>query len=392
VLLKVTKYDAGPYSVRVNAGTLSTNSAEATLAVVPLLTAPELVTQPGDQSVALGAEVTLSVQARGSGPLSYRWTKNGDSLSDGVRLSGSGSNTLHIANVQVNDAGNYRVRVSNLSGTVDSSHGRLTVVTNVAPRPGLVWIAPGTFVMGSPASEKERWTDETQHTVTLTKGFYLGKYAVTQGEYLALMGSNPSYFTTRDWNGNAIPPDLNRPVERVSWDEATNYCAHLTVQEQAAGRLPAGWVYRLPTESEREYACRAGMTTAFHYGNGLHGGMANFYNYYEYDAAIGDIYVASPSVPWLPRTTAVGSYQPNAWGLHDMHGNVWEWCRDWYGSYPTGNVTDPQGAPSGSGRVFRGGGWYFYAGHCRSAFRFYDAPSDRVSAVGFRVVLAPGQP
>jgi len=205
VLLKVTKYDAGPYSVRVNAGSLSTNSAEATLAVVPLLTAPELDTQPGDQSAALGAEVTLSVQARGSGPLSYRWTKNGDSLSDGVRLSGSGSNTLHIANVQINDAGNYRVRVSNLSGTVDSSHGRLTVVTNVAPRPGLVWIAPGTFVMGSPASEKERWTDETQHTVTLTKGFYLGKYAVTQGEYLALMGSNPSYFTTRDWNGNAIP-------------------------------------------------------------------------------------------------------------------------------------------------------------------------------------------
>ena len=274
----VSSGHAGDYLVRVTAGKQSSNSAPATLAVVPLLTAPELDTQPGDQSVALGAEVTLSVQARGSGPLSYRWTKNGDSLSDGVRLSGSGSNTLHIANVQVNDAGNYRVRVSNLSGTVDSSHGRLTVLTNVAPRPGLVWIAPGTFVMGSPASEKERRTDETQHTVTLTKGFYLGKYAVTQGAYLALMGSNPSYFTTRDWNGNAIPPDLNRPVEQVSWDDATNYCAHLTVQEQAAGRLPVGWVYRLPTESEREYACRAGTTTAFHYGNALHGGMANFYN------------------------------------------------------------------------------------------------------------------
>jgi formylglycine-generating enzyme required for sulfatase activity len=391
VLLKVTKYDAGPYSVRVNAGSLSTNSAEATLAVVPLLTAPELDTQPGDQSVALGAGVTFSVQARGSGPLSYRWTKNGDSLSDGVRLSGSASNLLHIANVQINDAGNYRVRVSNLSGSVDSGNGRLTVLTNVAPRSGLVWIAPGTFVMGSPASEPLRNSDETLHTVTLMKGFYMGKYAVTQGEYLALMGSNPSYFTTRDWNGNSIPADLNRPVETVSWDDATNYCAHLTAQEQAAGRLPAGWGYRLPTESEREYACRAGTTTAFHYGNALHGGMANFYSYYEYDAAIGYIAVASPT-GYLARTTAVGSYQPNAWGLHDLHGNVWEWCRDSYGSYPTGSVTDPQGAPSGSHRVFRGGGWNGHGRYCRSAIRYYGVPSYRGGELGFRVVLAPGQP
>ena len=184
--------------------------------------------------------------------------------------------------------------------------------TNSAP-PRMVWIPPGTFVMGSPASEAQRGSDETQHTVTLTKGFYMGKYAVTQGEYLALMGSNPSYSTG----------DLNLPVETVSWDDATNYCAHLTAQEQAAGRLPSGWVYRLPTESEREYACRAGTTTAFHYGSALHGGMANFYSYYEYDAAIGDIYVSS-STTYLGRTTTVGSYQPNAWGLHDMHGNVFE--------------------------------------------------------------------
>ena len=129
----------------------------------------------------------------------------------------------------------------------------------------MVWIPPGTFVMGSPTNEAERDSDETQHTVTLTQGFYMGKYAVTQGEYLALMGSNPSYFTTHDYNGNPIRPDLNRPVEQVSWIDATNYCAHLTQQEQAAGRLPAGWVYRLPTESEWEYACRAGTTTAFHY-------------------------------------------------------------------------------------------------------------------------------
>ena len=256
----------------------------------------------------------------------------------------------------------------------------------------MVWVAPGTFVMGSPASEAERYSDETQHTVTLTKGFYMGKYAVTQGEYLALMGSNPSYFTTQDWNGNPMPPDLNRPVEQVSWDDATAYCVQLTAQEQAAGRLSAGWVYRLPTESEWEYACRAVTTTAFNLGSALHGGMANFYDYYEYDASIGEIYISNPTVPWLGRTTTAGSYQPNAFGLYDMHGNVWEWCRDWYGSYPTGSVTNPQGPTSGSYRVFRGGSWISGGRGCRAAYRGSYDPSGRISDIGFRVVLAPGQP
>ena len=205
------------------------------------------------------------------------------------------------------------------------------------------------------------------------------------------MGSNPSYFTTRDYNGNPISPDLNRPVEQVSWNDATSYCAQLTAHEQAAGRLPSGWVYRLPTESEWEYACRAGTTMAFNFGSAIHGGMANFWDYYEYDASTGETYVSSPAVPWLPRTATVGSYQPNAWGLYDMHGNVYQWCRDWYGSYPTGNVTDPQGPNSSSSHVFRGGGWYGHGWYCRSANRGTYYPARSLNDIGFRVVLASGQ-
>ena len=259
------------------------------------------------------------------------------------------------------------------------------------PSPGMVWIPAGSFTMGSPTSEAGRWTDEEQHTVTLTKGFYMGKYPVTQGQYLAVVGSNPSYFQTVDWNGTPISPDLNRPVEQVSWDDATNYCALLTQTDRLAGRIPATWTYRLPTEAEREYACRAGTTTAFHFGSAIHGGMANFYDYYEYDAAVGDIYIANPSVPWLPRTTTVGSYAPNAFGLYDMHGNVWEWCRDWYGAYPVGAVVDPTGPATGSARVFRGGGWNGHGWICRSAIRNNYGPSNRGNGLGFRAVLAPGQ-
>ena len=155
----------------------------------------------------------------------------------------------------------------------------------------LAWLPPGTFTMGSPANEAERWAGEGPQTVvTLTSGFFMGKYPVTQGEYLAVVGSNPSYFrngtdgTNSCGTGDTITNELRHPVEMVSWIDASNYCARLTAQERSAGRLPAGWLYRLPTEAEWEYACRGGTTSAFHYGPALRSGMANFNGVYEYDA------------------------------------------------------------------------------------------------------------
>ena len=248
---------------------------------------------------------------------------------------------------------------------------------NPPPAPtNMLWIPGGTFAMGSPATEVERSSDEDQHTVTVS-GFYMSRFLLTQGEYQAVVGSNPSYFTG----------DLNRPVEQVSWNDATNYCYRLNVRD---GRLGSGWAYRLPTESEWEYACRAGTSTPFHYGPNLLSGMANFHGQYEYIGGVGT--QNNPSGIWLGRTTAVGNYAPNTFGLYDMHGNVWEWCLDAYGTYPMGSAVNPRGPGVGSDRVFRGGRWGSRARYCRAAQRYSNAPTSRYSDVGFRPVLAPAQP
>src|SRR6266571_4047633 len=257
----------------------------------------------------------------------------------------------------------------------------------------LVFIQPGTFRMGSPISEALRGLAEVLHLVTISRGFWMEKFLVTQGDYLAVVGSNPSYFNGVQFNGVSnvdYGTDLTRPVEQVSWIDATSYCALRTQQERARGLIPTNYVYRLPTESEWEYACRAGTMTAFYLGSGLSSGQANFDGQYEYDASVGTI--SNTNGIYLGQTTAVGSYAANGWGLYDMIGNVFEWCQDWYGAYPTGSVTDPQGAVSGTSRVIRGGYYDADARYCRSAYRINNLPANGTNNIGFRVLLAPAHP
>ena len=232
----------------------------------------------------------------------------------------------------------------------------------------LVKIDSGTFVMGSPAQEADREGDEgPQMRVTISRGFSMGKYEVTQGQYEAVMGSNPS----------GIKGSTNLPVENVSWEDATNFCAKLTERERQAGRLSAGQVYRLPTEAEWEYACRAGTTDRFSFGDDLELSELGKYGWYNENSG--------------QKTHLVGEKAANPWGLHDMHGNVWEWCQDWKDTYPGGSVTDPQGRALGSNRVMRGGSWNNYGRYCRSANRGISPPGIRYDNNGFRAVLAPGQ-
>ncbi|MBI4664018.1 MAG: formylglycine-generating enzyme family protein [Verrucomicrobia bacterium] len=234
----------------------------------------------------------------------------------------------------------------------------------------MVWVAPGSFVMGSPPEEADHdWNEEPLTRVELKFGFWMGKFEVTQREYERVMGSNPSWHKGDD----------KRPVEQVSWADAVAYCARLTQTEAAAGRLPHGYAYRLPTEAEFEYACRAGTTTRFSYGDDP--GYSLLGDFAWYSANSGN----------APHP--VGQKKPNPLGLHDIYGNVWEWCLDWYrDAYPGGTVVNPSGPVAGIARVFRGGGWDYKAASCRSAYRNYVLPSRRTNYIGFRVVLGPTVP
>jgi formylglycine-generating enzyme required for sulfatase activity len=244
----------------------------------------------------------------------------------------------------------------------------------------LVLIPAGTFLMGSPRSEQGRSEEEHQHEVEITRALYMGIHPVTQEEYKKVMGSNPSHFQAAgDGKDKVKRLDTSRfPVEKVSWEDAVRFCEKLSAlaKEKQAGRR-----YRLPTEAEWEYAARAGTRTAFHCGNRLSSTQANFDGRYPYGGA--------DKGPALGRPTTVGSYKPNAFGLFDMHGNVQQWCSDWFDRdyYRVSPKSDPRGPQRGKSRILRGGSWDSDARTCRAAARSWDDPRNQEdSTIGFRVV------
>jgi sulfatase modifying factor 1 len=221
------------------------------------------------------------------------------------------------------------------------------------------WIPAGTFMMGSPRTEKRRETNERPHQVTLSKGFWLAIHPVTQACWRKVMRKSPSYFRGAD-----------RPVEQVSWDDCQDFLQKLNNKDSHT--------YRLPSEAEWEYACRAGTTTPFYFGNTITTDQSNYRGQYPYaDGEPGEDRM---------KTTPVGSFAPNGWGLHDTHGNLMEWCGDWYGEYGRGKVVDPHGPATGEERVVRGGSFSFAAWNVRSADRRWHVPADRDRHVGFRPV------
>jgi formylglycine-generating enzyme required for sulfatase activity len=324
--------------------------------------------------------VSLSWDSAGSG-VSYKVYYSNQNDPSGAKPLGN-LTTAPSMNVNSMASGTaYYFWVASVKDGQES--GKSPVVTvrtaalpvNSAPD-GFVRIQGGTFTMGSPASEVERSGDEVQHQVTVDS-FYMGKYEVTQKEWAAVMGSNPSYF-----KGD------NLPVEKVSWFDAIDYC---NKRSQREGLTPAytrngdnvTWNrgangYRLPTEAEWEYACRAGTTAPFNTGNNVTTSQANYDGNYPYNG--------NAKGQNRRRTWNVGSGTANAWGLYDMHGNVLEWCWDWYGAYASGAQTDPAGAASGSTRVIRGGSWGLDAHILRSASRRSWTPSFLDGDFGFRLV------
>jgi formylglycine-generating enzyme required for sulfatase activity len=336
------------------------------LTLILLSTNTYAQSQPRLTLQVTNSSARLSVTGNIGSPISFQYR------------TGFGTNTAWVALSNITLLSNpFTALDPSAASTQRFYRAAITVPSN------FVWIPAGSFLMGSPTNEVTRVsTVETQHNVTLSRGFYLSKFLVRQSDYRSLMNTNPSYFNTN--NGYTL--DLSRPVEQVSWSDATNYCGKLTQQAQLAGSLFANWAYRLPTEAEWEYACRAGTTNVFSYGNNLSNGMANFNSESEYVGGIGTV-VNSTAVP-ANRPVAVGGYQPNNFGAYDMVGNVWEWCQDWFANYTASPVTNPQGPATGSQRVFRGGAFNSPGAVCRSANRNKTDPAFGANTIGFRVVFA----
>ena len=240
------------------------------------------------------------------------------------------------------------IDLNRLANTVDGYEKKPNYIIKSALGMELIWCPPGAFIMGPGP-----WKEEPAHPVILTKGFYLGKYEVTQEQYEKLIGTNPSKF-----KGNKLP------VEQVSWNDAVAFCEKLNEKERKRD-----WEFTLPTEAQWEYACRAGTTTAYSWGSNITPQLANY------------------GESGLNKTVEVGTYGANPWGFFDLHGNVWEWCLDWFGPYSRGLAVDPMGVSNGIHRVMRGGSWEGSADGLAPSFRGYYYPNSSRYFPGFRVAL-----
>jgi formylglycine-generating enzyme required for sulfatase activity len=342
----------------------ASNDLEVTIAAAP----PPPVASFTQDRVLGAAPMTVQFTDTSTGaPTGWQWDFDNNGTVDSTVQNPSHTYTQN---------GIYSVRLvaSNLGGSTTSVQ---TNLINVGPSPNpllnMIEIQPGSFSMGSTAGTPY---EQPVHPVAISRTFWIGKFEVTQAQYASLVGSNPSFH-----QGVSYPNAPQRPVERLSQAQAKAYCTALTAAEGAAGRLPPGYVYRLPTEAEWEYCCRAGTTTEWHTGLALGAAQANWRG------------LLANALNAYGQTSVVGSYPANAFGLHDMHGNVWEWCLDTWltgAGYAPGAATDPI-VTNGTFAVCRGGSWHlFSSGDCRSAYRnFYGFAGTSSSVIGFRVVLGP---
>ncbi len=379
--------DSGPSTARqqaaekpvaeVSSPSAAAPSAEAEPSAVPPSLVPVHRAVAGDEDDRTqaepepppykGAQAPPSVAAAAPAP-----TTEGPASSSAKAQSGPRS---RLSSLDVELFATARVEVRSSSKTPAVSAGAPKQITNSIGMK-LNFITPGEFLMGASEKEFDAGDDEKpQHLVRITKPFYLGVYAVTQAEYERMMGGNPSKFHPGEGGGP------NHPVEKVTWDEAVEFCRRLS---ELAEEKEQRRVYRLPTEAEWEYACRAGTKTAFHNGPAISSLQANFQGKHPYGGAVDG--------PYLARTTPVGSFRPNNFGLYDMHGNVWEWSADYYSPtyYRESLVENPPGPNQGDLRIVRGGSWFDYGYHCRAADRSPIPPDARYKNIGFRVAMGSG--
>jgi formylglycine-generating enzyme required for sulfatase activity len=377
------------------------------------LTPPQISAQPQSQTVSAGATASFSIQAAGSLPLSYQWSKNGLYLTDDTRITGSASSTLQIANVQSSDAANYTARVSNPAGSVGSAGATLTVWTGAGgSNPGGMALIPaGSFTMGNCMDPNEGWSDELPLHTVYVSAFYMDVNLVSYSQWQTVYNWAIAHGYTFDYAGSGKAS--THPVQTIDWYDCVKWC---NARSEKEGKTPAYYTdsrlsvpyrggqvapyvswssgYRLPTEAEWEKAARGGASgQRFPWGTTISENQANYYStgtsYCTYDMS-NTGYNPAFATGVSPYTSPVGYFAANGYGLYDMAGNVLQWCWDWYGA-PYAGGSDPRGPTSGSYRLIRGGSWRNYANYCRTAYRRNNNPTLSYYFVGFRSVLPPGQ-